>query len=214
MPESRSPLVISALAATLWVLGQCTWLPIGFLFLDKLFSVEALVATSLMHIELGSLLATVPVLYFLCKQHSALWPVVLLMLFSLWTGAAALFKHPDQIPMTLIISPLIFTWLLWRHTAARCYRFLAMGILVDGKSKAYSSAIRFFERLHRCYEAVEDPAAWDAVVEEVRASHGRKSSFMPRFEEVVGGGSVGSVVVKPVSFIEQARTRWLPKGTL
>ena len=60
-----------------------------------------------------------------------------------------------------------------------------MRILKAKKSKYYDAALRDFERARRCYERAGLAAEWQRVVGEVRTDHRRKTSFLPRFEEVV-----------------------------
>ncbi len=79
-----------------------------------------------------------------------------------------------------------------------------MRVLKAGKSRYYGAALRYFEHAKRCYQQASQPAQWQQVVDEVYARHGRKTSLLPGFDEVVTG-------IDPApqsSFLDRAKTRW------
>jgi len=89
-------------------------------------------------------------------------------------------------------------------TAARLWRARGVRIVEEKKSKSYPGALRCFERAKRCYERAGLTADWEQLVMEVREEHGRKTSFMPGFEEIVSG-------LRPrrePPFLERAKARW------
>ncbi len=71
--------------------------------------------------------------------------------------------------------------------AAKVYRALGMRILNAKKSRYYDAALSHFEQAKRCYRKAGLDPAWDALVDEIRQNHGRKSAFMPGFERLVQG---------------------------
>jgi hypothetical protein len=87
--------------------------------------------------------------------------------------------------------------------AGKLYRALAMRILNAKKSRYYDAALRNFEDAKRCFEKANDPAAWAAIVAEVRREHSRKS-IMADFERIVAGQGSRT---EP-SFLERAKTKW------
>ncbi len=93
--------------------------------------------------------------------------------------------------------------------AARIWRAQGMRILKAGKSRYYGAALRCFEHAKRCYRHAGRPAQWQQVVDEVYAQHGRKMSFLPRFDEIV----TGTDPTPQPSFLDQASARWSPSGT-
>ena len=88
--------------------------------------------------------------------------------------------------------------------AARLWRAQGMRIVKAKKSRYYNGALRNFERARRCYDEAGLTADWEQVVDEVRAKHHRKTSFMPGFEEIVRGAEQEP---EP-SFLEAAKARW------
>jgi predicted nucleic acid-binding protein len=88
--------------------------------------------------------------------------------------------------------------------AARIWRAQGMRILTAGKSKYYDAALRYLGRAKHCYQRAGQPAEWQQVVAEVHAGHGRKTSFLPRFEEIANG----SEPVSQPSFLDRAKARW------
>ena len=49
------------------------------------------------------------------------------------------------------------------------------------------AALSYFEQAKRCYRKAGLDPAWDALVDEIRQTHRRKSAFMPGFERLVQG---------------------------
>jgi len=95
---------------------------------------------------------------------------------------------------------------LARHhldAAARLWRAEALGILEQGKSKSYPGALRSLERAKGCYGQTGRADEWHRLVEEVRAAHHRKTSFMPAFERLASGQAG-----EEPSFLERAKARW------
>lgn len=90
------------------------------------------------------------------------------------------------------------------HEAARLWRAQALSVLAAGKSKAYPGALRSLERARGCYERAGRARDWERLVAEVRAAHHRKTSFMPAFENLVGGTRPD----EEPSFLERATARW------
>jgi hypothetical protein len=89
--------------------------------------------------------------------------------------------------------------------AARLYRTQGLRILEARKSKHYDAALRHFTHARRCYEAAGLATEWEQLVDEVHTQHHRKTSFVPRFEEIV----TGSGPRREPSFLERARARWV-----
>jgi tetratricopeptide (TPR) repeat protein len=92
--------------------------------------------------------------------------------------------------------------------AARIWRAQGMRILTAGKSKYYGAALRYFEHAKRCYHQAGQPAQWQQVIDEVHAQHGRKTSFLPGFDDMV----TGTDPAPQPSFLDRAKTRWPPSG--
>jgi uncharacterized Zn finger protein len=78
-----------------------------------------------------------------------------------------------------------------------------MRILKPGKSTYYDAALRYFQRAKQCYQRAGRPAQWQQVVDEVYAEHRRKTSFVPRFDNIVSG----SEPAPQPSFLNRAKTR-------
>jgi hypothetical protein len=87
--------------------------------------------------------------------------------------------------------------------AGKLYRALGMRILNAKKSRYYDAALGHFEEAKRCFEKANDPAAWKALVAEVRQEHSRKS-IMADFDRIVAGQGQRT---EP-SFLERAKTKW------
>ena len=86
-----------------------------------------------------------------------------------------------------------------------------MRILNAKKSKYYDAALSHFERTKRCYRKAGLDSVWDALVDEIRQTHGRKNAFMPGFEQLAQGKKPNA---KP-SFVERTKRRkgsWARKG--
>jgi hypothetical protein len=92
--------------------------------------------------------------------------------------------------------------------AARVHRALGMRILNAKKSRYYGAALSNFEDAKRCYERAGLARPWEAVVEEVRSDHHRKTGFMEGFEKLVAGRGPGD----GPSFLDRARRRWARRG--
>ena len=92
--------------------------------------------------------------------------------------------------------------------AAKIYRALGMRILNAKKSRYYDAALSNFEDAKRCYERAGLGHQWDAVVGEIRRVHHRKVGFMGNFERLVAGHGPS----EEPSFLDRARSRWLPEG--
>ena len=88
--------------------------------------------------------------------------------------------------------------------AARIYRALCMRIVNAGKSKYYEAALDNIEHAKKCYVKAGLEDDWQAVVDDVRKRHFRKSGFMPRFEDIVSGAPRH---VEP-PFLDRAKARW------
>ena len=85
-----------------------------------------------------------------------------------------------------------------REAAAKLYRALGLRILNSRKSKYYDEALDHFDRARECL--VKE---WDSLVSKVRSDHGRKTSFIGRFEVLLSRGTLP----KAPSFLERARKR-------
>jgi len=92
--------------------------------------------------------------------------------------------------------------------AAKVYRALGMRILNAKKSRYYDAALSNFEDAKRCYERAGLGHQWDAVVVEIRQVHRRKVGFMGNFERLLAGHGPS----EEPSFLDRARSRWLPEG--
>ena len=88
--------------------------------------------------------------------------------------------------------------------AARLWRAQALRILGDGKSKYYAGALRSLERAKSGYEQAGRVDEWHRLVDQVRTTHHRKTSFMPYFECLASGEDAG----EEPSFLERAKARW------
>lgn len=94
------------------------------------------------------------------------------------------------------------------EVAARVFQAIGMRILNAKKSKYYHEALENFEDAKDCYARAGMNHQWDALVAQVRRAHYRKVGFMPGFERVVTGRSPSL----KLSYLDRARTRWLPRG--
>ena len=81
---------------------------------------------------------------------------------------------------------------------------LGLRIVEAKKSRYYWAALRHLQRGRDLLLTAGRDAAWKDLVEEVRASHGAKYSFLPGFERLVAGGRL----VGGPSFLERARASW------
>ena len=88
--------------------------------------------------------------------------------------------------------------------AARLWRAQGMRIVNAGKSKYYDAALHNFVQARRCFEKAGLIAEWEKTVNQVRATHHRKTGFMARFETIVAATKPAT---KP-SFLERAKARW------
>lgn len=94
--------------------------------------------------------------------------------------------------------------------AARLFRAIGLSIVDEGRSKRYPTALSNLERAKTCYENAGLGEEWNALVEDIRRRHGRKTSFMPRFEKIVQ-----DVPHEEPSFLDDAKKRWAgqrPRG--
>ncbi len=87
--------------------------------------------------------------------------------------------------------------------AAKVYRALGMRILNAKKSRYYNAALSHFEQSKQCYRTAGLDPLWDALVDEIRQTHRRKSAFMPGFEQLVQGKKPNA---KP-SFLDRTKRR-------
>ena len=87
--------------------------------------------------------------------------------------------------------------------AGTLYQAMGLRIINAKKSRYYSAALSNFKHAKHCYEKAGLKTAWLELVEDVRARHSRKYSFMPGFEQVVEGKGPDT---KP-SFMDLAKKR-------
>ena len=87
--------------------------------------------------------------------------------------------------------------------AGTLYQAMGLRIVNAKKSRYYSAALSNFKHAKHCYEKAGLKTAWLELVEDVRARHSRKYSFMPGFEQVVEGKGPDT---KP-SFMDLAKKR-------
>lgn len=92
--------------------------------------------------------------------------------------------------------------------AARLWKSQGLRIAKARKSKYYGAALAYLERAKHCFKRAGLEDEWNMTVQQVRADHHRKSSFMPGFERLVEG--MGSS--DEPSFLDRARTRWKARG--
>lgn len=90
--------------------------------------------------------------------------------------------------------------------AARLYAECGLRVVNRGKSRYYAEALVNFERARACFLRAGLASTWDALVDEVRAAHSRKPSFMPAFVRLVAGQKRAP---EP-SFLERARNKYSP----
>jgi len=93
--------------------------------------------------------------------------------------------------------------------AGRAFRAMGMRILCAKKSKYYHEALVNFRDAKNCYARANLAQEWEAVVVQVRREHYRKVGFMPGFERLAAGQSLG----QKLSYLDRARKRWLPRGS-
>lgn len=93
-----------------------------------------------------------------------------------------------------------------RHpaAAARLWRAKALSILDRGRTKDYPAALHSLERAKDGYEQAGRSDGWRRLVDQVRAAHHRKTSFMPAFERLTSGEEAP----EEPSFLERAKARW------
>ena len=87
--------------------------------------------------------------------------------------------------------------------AARLFRAIALQIVNERKSKSYRSALSNLRRAKTCYEKAGRVDQWDSLVKDIRRRHHRKTSFMPKFEEIVQGEPA-----KDATFLDAAKKSW------
>ena len=87
--------------------------------------------------------------------------------------------------------------------AARLFRAIALQIVDEGRNKNYRSAVSNLKRAKKCYEKAGLVDQWNALVENIRRRHHRKTSFMPKFEKIVQDEPA-----EDSSFLDAARKRW------
>ena len=85
-----------------------------------------------------------------------------------------------------------------------------MRILNAKKSRYYNAALSHFEQAKQCYRTAGLDLLWDALVDEIRQTHRRKSAFMPGFERLVQGDKPNA---KP-SFLDRRKRRKGSGGTI
>jgi hypothetical protein len=88
--------------------------------------------------------------------------------------------------------------------AAKVYRALAMRVVNAGKSRYYEAALNNFERARKCYLKAGLGAEWEAIAQDVRRRHHRKTGFLAQFERIAAGTTK---FVKP-TLLERAKRRW------
>ncbi len=82
----------------------------------------------------------------------------------------------------------------------------AREIVNAGKSKQYAAAVECFGRAKRCFAVAGLPDCWDQLVDQVRANHYRRASFIRELGKVVT-----RVTPEPEpSFLGKAHARWAP----
>jgi len=94
--------------------------------------------------------------------------------------------------------------------AAKVYRALGMRILNAKKSRYYNAALSHFEQAKQCYRTAGLDPLWDALVDEIRQTHRRKSAFMPGFERLAQGDKPNA---KP-SYLDRTKRRKGSGGTI
>jgi len=60
-----------------------------------------------------------------------------------------------------------------------------------------------------CYRQAGQSAQWQRVADEAYAQHSRKTSFLPRFDDLV----TGTDTAPQPSFLDRAKSRWNPSAT-
>ena len=91
-------------------------------------------------------------------------------------------------------------------TAAELQTALALRIVEAGKSRYYGAALDHLKAVRKIRFQDGQHEAWKQLAAEIRARHGRKSSFMPGFDRL------DASVSKPEPpFLDRARRRWLGK---
>ena len=88
--------------------------------------------------------------------------------------------------------------------AAKVYRALAMRVVNAGKSKYYDAALNNFEHARKCYAKAGLGEEWEAIAQDVRRRHHRKTEFLARFDRIADGATKS---VKP-TLLERAKRRW------
>ncbi len=93
-----------------------------------------------------------------------------------------------------------------RNKPLGLWRTLGLDIVNAGKSKQYAAAVECFGRAKRCFAVAGLPDCWDQLVDQVRANHYRRASFIRELGKVVT-----RVTPEPEpSFLGKAHARWAP----
>ena len=92
--------------------------------------------------------------------------------------------------------------------AARLHAACGLRVVNRGKSKYYAEALVNFERARDCYLRAGMLSRWNALVDEVRSAHSRKTGFMPAFLQL----AAGQKRAPEPSFLERARKKYGPGG--
>ena len=74
----------------------------------------------------------------------------------------------------------------------------------EGKSKYYRSALANLKRAKKCYAQAGLGDEWNALVEDIRRRHRRKTSFIPKFEKMLQD----IPEEKKPSFLDAAKKSW------
>ncbi len=90
--------------------------------------------------------------------------------------------------------------------AARLHAACGLRVVNRGKSKYYAEALVNFERARDCYLRAGMLSRWNALVDEVRSAHSRKTGFMPAFLQL----AAGQKRAPEPSFLERARKKYGP----
>ena len=99
----------------------------------------------------------------------------------------------DEISTFCWITNVLATW----HD--RCGRGARL------RTEIYDAALRHLEQPKQCYMKAGLADSWNAVVDQVRREHHRKTAFISRFEQIVAGAKR-----RPERFLVRARKRGNP----